>query len=275
MKTNIIEQEPQLTIIRNFRAHLPQYKAPLRHIINNIKCRQLPTSAAIVGMPGTGKTEFGRDVENNLQTNVDDLHKSVHLFTLPSPLDIKSICRRMLDKLGTNVKTNANSSYLTSATIAILKEKSSLVLLDNLNGVLCLNSSARYILLDWIYYLITETRLPYILMLTPRIESLLQFSENLNQRISTRFYINPFSKKEFMETLESYKAIFPSSFHFELTNQSTRRQLYSVTRGVIAELDMVLKIAAFMATCDGFRRSLTGYLQQIIIDHAQVLNTEQ
>lgn len=156
-----------------------------------------PESIAVIGDTGTGKSTLLKRYErSHPRVEHEELTEiSVLYAEVPSRCTVKKLATILLRALGSKWSEVGDEESRTHQLVVLLKNcKVRLVILDEVNHLVDRGKErSHYAVADWIKQLISASRISFVLSGTPKVRTLLETNEQLNNRFGEVFQLKPFS----------------------------------------------------------------------------------
>ena len=202
-----------------------------------------PSCLLITAESGCGKSTIREQYAKTYERyEADDrtVIPVLHL-QLPSAPTIKNVAEKILIELGDPFAEKGSAEGKTARIVKLLKECGvELVILDEFQHFVDRSSEkVEYKVADWLKSLISESKVPFILMGLPRCQRILDVNEQLRRRFLPRVALHrfqadtPTQRKQFFTLLKGLEKCLPLEGRTALTDRAVTMRIYYATYGVI------------------------------------------
>lgn len=243
----------------------PQFKSLHRDIK---QCQQLskiagePQCMSLEGVPGAGKSTLAK-VYARAFPRVDTVDRTlvpVFYVQTPSPVTIKGMAVRMLEKLGDPgfKRVSSRADVLDTRLVnLIIASKVELVILDDFHHLI--DKKTHRVLeavSDWLKVLIKEAEVPFLVVgIEGQVKEILKANAQLSRLFAIRETLRPFQwdtqKPNTIKDFAQFIALAETTVQMPLTTEIRRTQLlfriYYSTRGVVGNIMNLMRTAQFHA----------------------------
>lgn len=227
--------------------------------------RREPSSAMLVGKPGSGKTTICKNVvqhfgPGSVVQNENGITSTVPAFYcgVPAGVSLKSLSVHMLTKLGCHELRGDAASLTTRLSRLLITCETRVILLDEFHHLLLRGAEkTRAVVCDWIKTLMNETLIPIILVGMPECEVIVDDHPQLARRYPYRARLPEFdfavqsSDSIFIRTLKSFNKRMNEIGEFEnssiLADRTTASAIYVATSGNMNAIRQLLHDAMRVA----------------------------
>lgn len=224
-----------------------------------------PQCMALEGRPGAGKSTLVTTFATAFPRYDTPEGTKIPVFYLetPSPVTVKGMAARMLEVLGDPAAHKGPLWAMNSRLIHYLKEacEVQLVILDDFHHLI--DQQTNRILetvSDWLKVLIKETQLPFLVVGTiGKVEQILTANDQLSRLFAVREKLHPFQwadhDDELIQEFAAFITYVEQAVGLPLSNELERRhwlhRLHLATDGVVGQVMNLIRLAAFIARCQG------------------------
>ncbi len=221
-----------------------------------------PKCMSLEGLPGAGKTTLVKEYAKafpRIETGERTLVPVFYVPT-PSPVTIKGMASKMLEKLGDPgfARGRGRIDSLDSRLINHLQaSKTEFVILDDFHHLV--DTETHRILVkvsDWLKALIKEAEIPFLVVgIEGQVEKILKANDQLSRLFPMRETLHPFTwdtqKPSTIKELARFIEYAEKALQMPLTKEIRRVELlyrlYFVTGGVVANIMSLLRAAQLIA----------------------------
>jgi Bacterial TniB protein len=221
-----------------------------------------PQCMSLEGLPGAGKTTLVKEYAKAFPRIDTGERTLVPVFYVPtpSPVTIKGMASKMLEKLGDPAFNlhRGRADFLDTRLINhLIASKVELVILDDFHHLI--NKETNRILAtvsDWLKALIKEAEVPFLVVgIEGQVEKILRANSQLSRLFAVRETLQPFawdtrqpsSIKEFARFIEYVEKATQMTLTTEIRRVELLYRVYYVTGGVVANIMNLLRAAQLVA----------------------------
>lgn len=236
--------------VMTFQANLVRHMGFEKALKEMARCHRMgryrlgePHCLLITAESGCGKSTLRETYANQYpRLELDDrtLIPVLH-FQLSSHPTVKNVAEHMLIKLGDPFAEKGSAEGKTARIVSLLKECGvELVILDEFQHFVDRSSEkVEYKVADWLKSVISESKVPFVLIGLPRCKRILEVNEQLRRRFLPRVSLHRFridileERRHFFGLLKNLEKSLPLQSPSALCEKSVVPRIYYATHGVI------------------------------------------
>ncbi len=219
-----------------------------------------PQCMSLEGLPGAGKTTLVKEYAKAFPRIETEERTLIPVFYVPtpSPVTVKGMASKMLEKLGDPAFNRGRADFLDSRLINhMIASKVELVILDDFHHLI--DKKTNRILAtvsDWLKALIKEAEVPFLVVgIEGQVEMILKANDQLSRLFPMRETLRPFtwdpqkpeSIDEFLHFVEYAEKAMQLPLTTQIGHMELLYRLYFATRGVVANIMNLLRAAQLVA----------------------------
>lgn len=225
-------------------------------LMNHPQTNRMP-NMLIVGRSNNGKTELLKEFRRRhpAEERLDEeaiYAPVIYVECPPGPKD-DMFLDSALKTVGLNPRGSASvGNKIEMLASQLVKMKTKILLLDELNSILAGSVTKQLLLLTTIKYISNQTKISIVAAGTADALHAVATDAQLTSRFPTR--LMPRWKEatpDFRQLLASFESIFPLRESSKLGGLQIARLIYGLTEGILGEVSRLLRYSAVMAIKSG------------------------
>lgn len=211
----------------------------------------------LVGRSNNGKTEllkeFRRRYPAEERLNEDAIYAPVVYVECPPGPNDSMFLDQALKTLGIDPKSSAGpKDKIEALATQLIKVKTKVLLLDELNSILAGSVTKQLLLLTTIKYLSNQTKISIVAAGTAAALQAIATDTQLESRFPVRLLKRwKDADRDFRKLLASFEFILPLRKASNLSKLQTAKLIYGLTEGILGDIAQLIRDSAVAAVLSG------------------------
>lgn len=230
--------------------------AEMAALLEHPQTNRMP-NLLLVGRSNNGKTEllkeFRRRYPAEERLNEDAVYAPVVYVECPPGPNDSMFLDQALKTLGIDPKSSAGpKDKIEALATQLIKVKTKVLLLDELNSILAGSVTKQLLLLTTIKYLSNQTKISIVAAGTAAALQAIATDTQLESRFPVRLLKRwKDADRDFRQLLASFEYILPLRKASNLSKLQTAKLIYGLTEGVLGDVAKLIRDSAVAAVLSG------------------------
>lgn len=230
--------------------------AEMAALLEHPQTNRMP-NLLLVGRSNNGKTEllkeFRRRYPAEERLNEDAIYAPVVYVECPPGPNDSMFLDQALKTLGIDPKSSAGpKDKIEALATQLIKVKTKVLLLDELNSILAGSVTKQLLLLTTIKYLSNQTKISIVAAGTAAALQAIATDTQLESRFPVRLLKRwKDADRDFRQLLASFEYILPLRKASNLSKLQTAKLIYGLTEGVLGDVAKLIRDSAVAAVLSG------------------------